>query len=131
MSAARRAILLLLLLSTTHLCACSFLAQTHQKVEIQTNIASAKIFVDGDLVGQGVARPFLDRGRSHRVEARHNKRRVTAYIGQKISPAGILDLAGGVLFLVHFIGLLAPGFWELEPGELVLSLPQKELPKTK
>jgi hypothetical protein len=115
---------LLLLPLLLQLNACSFLADTHQTVQITASDLHATIYVDGREVGVGSAAPLLDRDKNHRVRAQAGERRVYAYIGRKASSLGTVDIVCGLLFGVSFIGYYAPGFWELEPGSLTLKVPE-------
>ena len=103
---------------------CSFLAETHQVVKITATDARATIFVDGKEVGVGKAEPKLDRSMNHRVRAEVGNRRIYAYIGRSASAHGTFDVIGGLLFGVTFIGYFAPGFWELDPPEVTLKVPE-------
>jgi hypothetical protein len=116
-------ILFLLIPCLLNLSACSFLAGTHQTINITASDPRATIFVNGNEVGVGQASPLLERGRNHRIKAEINNRRSYAYLGRKISALGIVDIIGGLLFFVHFVGVFAPGFWELEPENVTLKIP--------
>jgi hypothetical protein len=51
--------------------------------------------------------------------------RVATYsIGTSISTTGVLDIVGGVLFLIPLIGVAGPGFWTLDPQNVTVVLPQ-------
>lgn len=103
---------------------CSFLANTHQVVPITATDPRATIFVDGQEVGVGKAAPKLDRSVNHRVRAEVGNRRIYAYIGRSASAHGTFDIVGGLLFGITFVGYFAPGFWELDPPEVTLKVPE-------
>ena len=114
---------------------CSFFVDSQQTIRIEASDPAARIFVDGQEVGTGSALVPMRRNRTHSVRAELSDGRVAqARIRKNISTPGILDIVGGVLFLVPFLGALAPGFWELDPDYLFLKLtPQApaEAPSTR
>ena len=103
---------------------CSFFVDPTEDVTIRSNDPQARLLVNGREVGTGTAVVPLKRNRSHVVRAEAPDGRVaTARIGRGISTTGILDIVGGVLFLVPFLGALSPGFWTLSQDFLYLDLP--------
>ena len=103
--------------------ACSAFAGSLQPVSIQATDPRAEIYVDGQHVGTGAATVELKRNRSHAFMAKAGDRTATATLGKSISTTGVLDIVGGVLFLVPFIGVVTPGFWELDSETVMLGLP--------
>ena len=98
---------------------CSLFVPKQQSVSIRANDPSAKIFVDNTEVGTGSTSVMLDRTKSHTVVAKSASGRSGAVaIQRKISGYGIADIVGGVFLLVPLLGLLGPGFWELEPTDV-------------
>jgi len=112
--------LCVLLISTS---GCSFLVDGTQSVNITTTQAEAEIFVDGQLVGRGTARVDLAKDDSHLVVAKLGGQSAQKPITKSISLVGVLDIAGGIFFLVPFIGIAAPGFWTLRPTQVNLTVP--------
>ncbi len=51
-----------------------------------------------------------------------------ATIGTKISTTGVLDLVGGILILVPFLGLLSSGFWSLDTDQVAIAVPPPPTP---
>ena len=95
---------------------CSLFIPKQQAISIRSNDPSAKLLVDGTEVGTGSTSVMLDRTKSHTVVAKAASGRSGAVaIQRKISGYGIADIIGGVFLLVPLLGLLGPGFWELEP----------------
>ena len=102
---------------------CSLFTGSRQSVIIAPSDPSAEVFVDGRPVGQGTVAVDLRRNRSHGVMARVGERVGTAHIGTEISTTGILDLIGGIFFLVPFIGVLGPGFYSLDADYVNVVVP--------
>lgn len=94
-----------------------------QMIAIHASDPDAEISVDGRAVGRGTATVSLQRKRSHTVTARVGDRAGSATIDRRVSTMGMLDLVGGFVLLVPWIGVLAPGFWALEPEEVIVTLP--------
>ena len=110
---------------------CSLFVDSHQSVRIEASDPGARLFVDGQEVGTGSALVPMRRNRTHSVRAEAPDGRVAqGRIRKNISTTGILDIVGGFFFLVPFLGILGPGFWELDPNYLYLKLmPPKEPPE--
>jgi hypothetical protein len=102
---------------------CSLFVSRHQAVTITASDPNGRIIVDGAEVGTGSATPMLDRTRSHGVLVKTaDGRNGAAAIGKRISTTGVLDIVGGCIFLVPFLGVFGPGFWELDPEQVVVSV---------
>ena len=127
---ARRLVACLLSLSCLFCQSCSLFVPWSQSIAITASDPDAEILVDGLPVGQGMARVDLRRNRHHSVMARNGDRVGTRSIGHSISTTGVLDIVGGFLFLVPFIGLVGPGFWTLESESVSVVLPAEERPSS-
>lgn len=46
----------------------------------------------------------------------------TEQIRPRFSTTGVLDMVGGILILVPFLGALSPGFWQHEQTQITLVL---------
>lgn len=102
---------------------CSLFVSSTESVAIEASDPNARIFVDGRDVGVGKATVPLKRNDTYTVRAEGADGQVaTGRIRKQISTTGILDLIGGFIFLVPFIGAAAPGFWDLEPDYLFLKV---------
>jgi|SRR6266446_7322162 len=101
---------------------CSLFVPKQQAVTIRASDPNADIFVDAENVGKGTISMTLDRTRSHTVTAKANGRAGAAAINKKISGTGVLDIIGGCIFLVPFLGVLGAGFWELDPDSVTVYL---------
>jgi hypothetical protein len=99
---------------------CSFLlGQDTQMVTISSSDPEAELFINGDPVGFGTYSEELTKDRTYSVRAQlpdGTSRSKT--VSRTISTYGILDIVGGVFFLVPFIGVLSPGFWEFRETDV-------------
>ncbi len=117
-----RNLMLTLALCLPLVSSCSLFASSTQMVAITASEPGAEIFVDGRKVGTGTVTLALAR-HVHVFEARFEGRNVVATVGTKISTAGVLDIIGGILFLIPLIGLAGPGFRELQATQIMLPIP--------
>jgi hypothetical protein len=102
---------------------CSLFVKKEQAVTIRATDPNADIYVDGANMGKGTLSLTLDRTRSHTVTAKTADGKAgAAAINKKVSGTGVLDIVGGIFFLVPFLGLLGPGFWELDPDSVTVYL---------
>ena len=95
---------------------CGLFVPSQQSVTITSNDPNARIVVNGEPVGTGDVVVKLNRRDRHVVQAyasdgSQDRRR----IDKELSPVAILDIIGGVVFLVPFLGLLGPGTYNLDP----------------
>ena len=102
---------------------CSLLVPTTQSVAVTSSEAEAEIYVDGNFVGKGAATVDLRRNKSHTFMAKFDGRTGMASVGNSVSVTGVLDIVGGVLFLVPFVGLAGAGFYSLDSTEILVVLP--------
>jgi hypothetical protein len=102
---------------------CSFLASSSQPVVVVPSHPSAQIFVDGILQGTGTQTVNLSKKSIHSVMAKCGDSSGVATIDRTLSTTGILDIVGGIVFLIPFLGLLAPGAWELSPTTISVPIP--------
>jgi len=111
----------LLLLSS----ACSLFAPPSQSINIVPSNPNASVFVDGNLVGKGPQSVRLSKSDTHSVMAKCGNSAGTGMVDRELSTTGILDIIGGCLLLVPFIGLVAPGSHELSPSTLSVGIPDE------
>ena len=109
--------------ATCLLAACSFAGSHRQSLTVMATDPQATIYVDGQLVGTGTVTVKVKRNRAHSIVARVGDRTGIGHVGKTVSPLGMLDLVGGLVFLLPFIGILAPGFWALSDDSVVVSVP--------
>jgi hypothetical protein len=103
--------------------ACSLLSPSTQNIVIQPMPGDAELYVDGAPVGRGTQSVRMSKKQSHTVIAKCGRSSGVASVDRSISITGILDVVGGILFYVPFIGVLAPGFWTLDPPTVAIAVP--------
>lgn len=102
---------------------CSAFQPKLQIVTINSYPHGAMINVDGNDVGNAPVTIQLQRNQRHTVLATLNGQAVTQRLNPHVSTTGILDIIGGVLFLVPAIGIATPGFWTVSDLTPTLILP--------
>ena len=103
--------------------ACSLGASATQNIIIMPNHQGAQVSVDGAPIGKGTQTVQMRRKSDHTVTAQCGSSTGAAHVDRNISTTGMLDLIGGLLILVPFIGVVAPGFWDLSPRTVVVVVP--------
>jgi len=94
-----------------------------ETITITTSVTGAPVYIDNKAVGVSPIKIKLDRNKTYAVSATWNGKTGVAAIGKKISGAGVMDIVGGVLFLVPFVGCASPGFWDLDPKSVGIQIP--------
>jgi hypothetical protein len=100
---------------------CSAFQPRTQRVTIVPSEPDAKVYLNNNPVGTGKTTLELERNRTYAVSARSGQGMGSASIGRRVSGTGVLDIVGGCIFLVPFIGCFTPGFWELD--KTIVSVP--------
>ncbi len=106
---------------------CSFFVPPKQEMRIRAEQPDIEILVNGVVVGKGSMNIELTRGKNHTITGRLGDQKRVREINKKVSPVGIVDLVGGFIWLVPWIGVVAPGFWDLEKDSLVFSFAPPKL----
>ena len=102
---------------------CSLFSSSRQNVRIETNDPDCVIKVDGMTVGHGeTAIANLKKNKSHIIVAQNGSKKGMAVVESELSTTGVLDIVGGILFLVPFIGFCSKGAWELDPDVVVVDV---------
>lgn len=106
---------------------CSLFVDPRQDVTIEASDPSARLFVDGREVGVGKAVVPLKRNDTYAVRATlPDGRFAGTRIRRNVSTTGVIDVVGGIFLLFPFLGVLGPGFWQLEPDYLFLRIPDEQ-----
>lgn len=108
---------------TALVCSCSLASSSTQSIVIMPSHASAEVYVDGNLRGTGPQTVELSKKRNHSVMAKCGNSAGAASIERNLSTTGLLDIIGGFLILLPFIGLTAAGAWELSPTTVSVPVP--------
>ncbi len=104
------------------LSSCSFFVPKTQELKIVPSDSSATVRVNGTVVGKGTVVANVQRNKSATVTASSGSRHGVAVVDRTISPTGILDIAGGVFFLVPLVGLFSPGAFQLESDNVMVNM---------
>ena len=105
---------------------CSFFAGSTQRFTAMASEPDAQIFINGQLIGVGSVETRVKKNQSVSVMAKKEGfYPATREIDTTMSSIGILDMVGGCIFLIPFIGLAAPGAHELDQSSVTLTM-QKE-----
>ncbi len=107
---------------------CSVFAPKTQKLSLNCQDSGVKVQVNGNMY-DCPSQVDLSRNESVSVmafkEGHHNFMRT---IDSRVNGLFVLDVVGGVIWLVPFIGLLTPGAYSLETQEVNISMvPKKNL----
>ncbi|MFA5100310.1 MAG: hypothetical protein WC547_05465, partial [Candidatus Omnitrophota bacterium] len=91
-------------------CGCSMVMPTKQRFSVTASEPDAKIYVNGEYIGAGNIQTRVPRNQAVSVMAKKDGfYPATREIGTEMSMVGILDIIGGCIFLLPFIGLAFPG----------------------
>ena len=101
---------------------CSSIRSTEQWVTVTTDQRDAEIYVNGMMQGHGRVTVAVPRDENALVVVRRGNLRVQHAIDSELNWTGYLDIFGGVLWLVPFLGLLAPGSKSLQETDVQVSL---------
>ncbi len=102
---------------------CSLFVSSQQAFQVTTSEADADIFINGIYAGKGSANMRVRRDESVSVLARKEGfKPATDTVNPKMSMVGVLDIIGGAIFLVPFIGLASSGSRELGQSNTVLHM---------
>ena len=94
---------------------CSFLAPRTQRLEVRTSEPDARVYLNGELMGNGSRSYLVDRGQKVDVTVqKEGFYSVTRTVDRTFSVLGRLDTVGGYFLLLPLLGLLAPGAYQLE-----------------
>ncbi len=99
-----------------------FLAPQSETFTVNSNQSGAKVTVNGQTAS---APATFNLPGNKRVDVTVSKKGYETYntsVGYSISSYGLLDIVGGVFFLVPLIGLISPGAWQLETSTVNANL---------
>ena len=106
---------------------CSMFVPTRERFSVTASEPDAKIYVNGDYLGKGNVETRVQRNKDVSVLVKkEGYTPKTKSIGTNFSMAGVLDIIGGCLILVPFLGLFFPGCRELEQTNVAVALEKEE-----
>ena len=113
----------LLLILVVHASGCSFFVPHTQPISVTTSEKDAQIFINGNLAGVGSVQESVTRNREVAIMAKKDGYYpAMRTIGKTLSTTGILDIIGGFIILVPFLGLISPGAWQIEQTNISLMM---------
>jgi len=102
---------------------CSAFAGSRQSFSVTASERDAQIYINGELVGHGNVQTTVSKNKSVSVMVKkEGYYPATRDIGTTMSFIGILDIIGGCIFLLPFIGLAFPGSHELDKSSVSIIL---------
>jgi hypothetical protein len=106
---------------------CSMVVPGKQRFSVTASETDAKIYVNGEYVGQGNIQTRVRRNNDVSVLVKKEGYiPVSKSIGNDFSITGILDIVGGFIILIPWIGLFFPGARQLEQSNVAVVL-EKEV----
>jgi hypothetical protein len=111
------------ILIVPYFCACSLFGPHTQTITVSSEPAGAAVLLNGTRVGETPLRTQVPRREELLVEVRKSGYE-TAYrsASRTLSTLGILDVIGGAVILIPFLGLLSPAAWEQSPETFGINL---------
>lgn len=113
---------------------CSMVVPGKQRFTVTASEPDAKVYINGEYVGKGNVQTRVRRNQDVSVLVKKEGfEPVTRSVGTDFSMAGILDIVGGFIILVPWLGLLFPGARALEQTNLAVvmePMEAKDLAKT-
>lgn len=106
---------------------CSMVVPGKQRFNVVCSEPDAKIYVNGEFVGTGNVQTRVPRNNSVSVMVKKDGYYpATRDIGTEMSMTGILDIVGGCIFLLPFIGLAFPGARSLDQNSVSLVMDKEK-----
>jgi hypothetical protein len=103
---------------------CSMFVNPNQQISVMSNVPTAQIYVNGELVGQGSGvTASVRRNKNVQIMATADGYYSnTKGIDTHLSTTGILDIIGIFLYIVPVIGLFFPGSRTLDEHNVTIML---------
>ena len=106
-----------------YMAGCSLFASNKQSIGVNSDPSGAQVFVSGKPVGTTPLHFEVERGDTQIVEVRKPGYQTQfRTLSRKMSTLGILDIVGGAIWLIPFVGLFSPASHEHEPAEIGITL---------
>jgi hypothetical protein len=109
---------------------CSFFGSRTQTITVSSDPIEADVIVNGEHVGKSPLRHQVGRDEDLLIEVRKPGYQ-TEYRSSRrtLSTLGILDVIGGSIILIPFIGLFSSAAWEHDPSGYGVTLTPEDEPK--
>ncbi|MCB2153598.1 PEGA domain-containing protein [bacterium] len=112
---------------TTYMAGCSFFVSGQQNISVTSDPDNAKVIINGNFAGTTPLMYSIDRKNESMISvSKDGYRSINRPTSRKLSTTGILDVIGGCIFLLPFLGLISSGAWEQEPAHIGVSLMPNE-----
>ena len=107
---------------------CSMVVPGKQRFSVTASQPDAKIYVNGEYMGQGNIQTRVKRNNDVSVlVTKEGYIPVSRSIGTDFSITGILDIVFGYILLVPLIGLFFPGCRQLEQTNVAVTLEKEDV----
>ncbi|MBU1894544.1 MAG: hypothetical protein KJ983_01845 [Candidatus Omnitrophica bacterium] len=107
-------------------CGCSVFAPPTQPLVITASEKDAEIFVNGSFEGKGSVTMRVPKNEDVAIMAKKNGFfPATRTIPTEMSTAGILDVIGGCIFIIPFIGLFYAGAHQLQATKVQMIMAER------
>lgn len=98
-------------------CACSFFGPRMQTITISSEPEDADVIINGRPVGRTPLRQEVPRNEDLLIEIKKSGYQTEYRSSHRtVSTLGTLDIIGGWVILIPFVGLISPAAWEHDPG---------------
>ena len=102
---------------------CSLFGPRGQTLTVSTDPPGAQVFINGSPVGEAPLRHRVRRGEDVLVEVRKRGYQTAYHTTRRtLSALGIVDVVGGAVILVPFVGLLSGAAWKHDPAVVGITL---------
>lgn len=101
---------------------CSLFCSGSKTVLVSSNDPNAILRADGQYIGKGSGSASLKKNKTHIITAQNGTKQGAAMLDSEISITGVLDLIGGICFLVPFLGFLSKGAWTLDKDSVYVEV---------
>lgn len=117
-----------LAVTTVSLCSCSLFGSPYQEIRIASDPAGATVLVDDEPKGTTPVKFSVRRNQDLAVEIRKfgYRSEIVVTEGRKPSTLGLLDMIGGSVILVPFLGLLSDAAWDYSPSAFAVRMTELE-----
>ncbi len=110
------------LATTIALASCSLASPSKQTIKIVPNDPNATVYVNGEPMGQGTVTATLKKNKSVAITAKSGNKSGVAVVDSELSTTGVLDIVGGCIFLLPFLGFCSSGAYQLDQDTVPVNL---------
>lgn len=108
------------MISTT---GCSFFVSNSQSLNVMSEPSGAGVTINGNYIGATPVSTNINRHETAMVQVQlDGYRSASRMTDQRLSVTGVLDIIGGILFLIPLLGLLSDGAFKQEPESMLFNL---------